>query len=258
MRLLVSVADAGEARAAIEGGADVIDAKDPSQGALGAVSEPRLREIVSAVARARPISVALGDVGSNGGLAVERLAAAAASFGVDYVKVGFGAEVSAVQAGRRVDRLIVIVAGVSEVILAAYGDARDGRLDLYTALDVAARAGAAGVLLDTLDKRGVGLFDVLSAEEVEGWVAAAHAANLMVAVAGSLREADLAVAYGVRADLVGVRGAACDGGRGGCISATRVQELALAMRSLRAQGQPCARDAALEGARAAVCLRRGP
>ena len=35
MKLLVSVADAAEARAAIEGGADIIDAKDPTTGALG-------------------------------------------------------------------------------------------------------------------------------------------------------------------------------------------------------------------------------
>ena len=45
MRLLVSVASATEASAALAGGADVIDAKNPLAGALGAVSVGVLREI---------------------------------------------------------------------------------------------------------------------------------------------------------------------------------------------------------------------
>src|SRR6185312_12126683 len=37
VRLLISVANADEARAALDGGADIIDAKDPGAGALGSV-----------------------------------------------------------------------------------------------------------------------------------------------------------------------------------------------------------------------------
>ena len=50
MRLLVSVSSAAEASAALAGGADVIDAKDPLAGALGAVSADVLREIHAIVA----------------------------------------------------------------------------------------------------------------------------------------------------------------------------------------------------------------
>src|SRR5437660_622021 len=42
MHLLVSVAGPTEARAALRGGADVIDAKDPRRGALGPVPRRRL------------------------------------------------------------------------------------------------------------------------------------------------------------------------------------------------------------------------
>ena len=38
MKLLVSVVSAEEARLALAGGADIIDVKDPSEGALGAPS----------------------------------------------------------------------------------------------------------------------------------------------------------------------------------------------------------------------------
>ena len=45
MRLLVSVMDASEALAALEGGADLIDAKDPLAGALGPVTRAVLTDI---------------------------------------------------------------------------------------------------------------------------------------------------------------------------------------------------------------------
>ena len=48
MQLLVSVADAADAVAAIEGGADIIDAKDPSRGPLGPVSAAALDAILAA------------------------------------------------------------------------------------------------------------------------------------------------------------------------------------------------------------------
>ena len=54
MRLLVSVRSEEEARAALAGGADIIDAKEPSRGALGAVEIGVLREIVSVVNGLRP------------------------------------------------------------------------------------------------------------------------------------------------------------------------------------------------------------
>lgn len=60
-RLLVSVVSAEEARAALAGGADIIDVKDPRAGALGAPSPRVLAEVVDAVGDAAPVSVALGD-----------------------------------------------------------------------------------------------------------------------------------------------------------------------------------------------------
>ena len=61
MQLLVSVASAAEAGTALTGGADIIDAKNPLGGALGAVSVEVLRDIHAAVAGARPVTAALGD-----------------------------------------------------------------------------------------------------------------------------------------------------------------------------------------------------
>jgi (5-formylfuran-3-yl)methyl phosphate synthase len=221
MRLLVSVADPQEARAALVGGADLIDAKEPRRGALGAVAAERLRAICDAVGAKRPVSAALGDAMQPA--RIGRAAQAAVQAGVAFVKVGF----RGIESAARVHQLAVAAgagAGV-RVILVGYADwdRVDGaRPDVV--LDVAAAAGATGVLMDTAIK-DVGLFDLVPQDVVTAWVAAGHGAGLLVALAGSLTGPDLRTAWETGADIVGVRGAACIGGRTGSVSAARVAAL---------------------------------
>jgi len=89
-------------------------------------------------------------------------------------------------------------------------------------VDVAARAGATGVLLDTADKTGPGLRGLMTPSALVRWVAEAHEAGLLVALAGKLTAEDLAFVQDAGADIAGVRGAACEGGRRGRVSIDRV------------------------------------
>src|SRR5436309_1656421 len=66
MQLLISVAGPAEARAALRGGADVIDAKDPRRGALGPVPPHRLAAPRAGGAGAPPVRGPLGG-GARGG-----------------------------------------------------------------------------------------------------------------------------------------------------------------------------------------------
>jgi (5-formylfuran-3-yl)methyl phosphate synthase len=229
MRLLVSVTGPREARAALTGGADVIDAKDPRLGALGAVRPAVLRAVRAAVGASGPVSAALGD--GAGEPALERRAATAAGLGVAFVKVGF----SGAATGPRARRLAAAArrgAGeVTRVVLVAYADwPRADSPDPGAIVSVAAETGAAGVLLDTAVKPA-GLFTVLSPDAVGRWVAAAHAAGLFAGLAGSLTAWDFAMARALGADLVGVRGAACVGGRTGRVSPARVAALSALTRA---------------------------
>ena len=78
---------AADAAAALAGGADLIDAKDPSRGALGAVSVDTLREIHSAVAGARPVTAALGEADNED--EIEHAARTFAQAATTFVKIGF-------------------------------------------------------------------------------------------------------------------------------------------------------------------------
>ncbi|HET7552005.1 MAG TPA: (5-formylfuran-3-yl)methyl phosphate synthase [Gemmatimonadaceae bacterium] len=234
MRLLISVADAAEARLALEGDADIIDVKDPARGSLGAADVSVLREIAEVVGAARPISAALGDAADE--RAIETAARAAATARLAYVKVGFAGVADAA----KIESLIAAavsgvrsVSAASGVVAVAYADAT--RVDSVSpdrVIEAAERARAVGVLLDTARKDGGALFDLMDQVRVGRWVRLAHEAALTVALAGSLTAADLASARALGADIAGVRGAACEGGRVGRISGERVAALVRANRPM--------------------------
>ena len=227
MRLLVSVRGPVEACAALAGGADVIDAKDPACGALGAVSAERLAAIRRAVGAARPVSAALGDARDEGTVA----AAAAAAAGAAFVKLGFGGVTSAARAQRLARAARRNAGAATALVLVAYADWRRATsLAPDRLLAVAVDTGATGLLLDTAWKDAP-LFALVSPDAVAAWVAAVRAAGLFAALAGSLSGADFATARAVGAELVGVRGAACVGGRKGRVSQARVAALQRLVRA---------------------------
>jgi (5-formylfuran-3-yl)methyl phosphate synthase len=233
VRLLVSVRSGNEVPAALAGGADIIDAKEPRRGSLGPVSPVVLSEIVEAVPGACPLSIALGDVASA--LQVEDLIAALPlkpRTAPVYLKLGFASLASAdaiaqllraavVTGSRHVSRPFVI--GV------AYADApHAGTAAVEAIFEAAVEAKCAGVLLDTYRKNGNGLFSFVSQDQLARWLGCARAAGLLSALAGSLAVSDIRRISTLNPDVIGVRGAACDGGRDGVVSQSRVA----AIRSL--------------------------
>jgi uncharacterized protein (UPF0264 family) len=234
MQLLVSVQDAAEACVAVECGADVIDAKNPSRGPLGPIDARVLHAITAAVRGRKPVSAALGDVDADVGPDVVSAEAAAAA-GVAFAKVSVDQSGGGCTNATRVAQLVDLLrrherpGSPCGLVLAAYADGTADAGQPDAVLEVASRWGASGILLDTCRKGGPGLFDLMPLDDVTTWVAAGHAAGLLVALAGSLGAADVARARATGADLIGVRGAACDGGREGRISAERVRALARAV-----------------------------
>jgi (5-formylfuran-3-yl)methyl phosphate synthase len=204
VRLLVSVVSAVEARDAVVGGADIVDVKDPREGALGAPSPRVVSEVVGAVGGAAPISVALGD------LPDPRQAAALA--GVAYVKAGL-------RGAGGLDHAVAVMSAIADavgphmaVIAATYADA--GALDPPALApaelpELVARTGIAGALVDTFLKDGRGLYGWLSEAELARLVARTRAAGGTFGLAGQLRLGEL---RRVAADVVGVRSAVCRGG----------------------------------------------
>ncbi len=238
MRLLVSVRRAEEVAAALEGGADIIDAKEPAHGALGPVDAPTLVAIASKVPEGVPLSVALGDAESE---LVARAAVAALDLAprsaATYVKLGF----ATVEQEATIAAVVAAAVGAARqlpaqpaVVAVAYAD-RGGWPGAAAVLRAAARAGASGFLVDTADKDGRTLLDWITPAELTQLAMEGRARGLLVALAGSLGPAEIHGIRAVPANIVGVRGAACEGGRGGSISEPRVRALRQLL-ALKAEG----------------------
>jgi uncharacterized protein (UPF0264 family) len=236
MRLLVSVVSAEEARRALAGGADIIDVKDPGEGALGAPSPRVLSEVVRVVGDAAPVSVALGDL-PNLPHTSALAARGAALSGADYVKVGL-------RGVRELEDAVAVMSAVRDavgvggdrvsVIAAAYADADaldPPALSPAWLPELVQRTGISGALVDTCVKDGRGLYGWLSESELADLIARTRAAGASFAVAGQLTCDQLCR---VGADVVGVRSAVCrDGDRTGELDSELV---AGAIAELRANG----------------------
>src|SRR5258708_23388894 len=84
--LLASVNGPAEAEIAVAQGADIIDLKDTSKGAFGAVAPEVVRATVTAVAGRRPVSAVTGELAMEPEILVAA-AGAMAYARADYVKV---------------------------------------------------------------------------------------------------------------------------------------------------------------------------
>lgn len=236
VQLLVSVRDAAEARAAVAGGADIIDAKDPAGGALGAVSPEQLAGIRRAVPADRALTAALGDLPE---LAVleERLATlnpGELAFG----KIGLGGAKAPAATAVRLSRTARLFnsRGVGGLVVVAYADWLSAAAPPPAeVLTLAQLAGSAGVLLDTAAKDRGGLLQLWSTEQLAAFAGAVHKAGLFLALGGSLTSVDLPRALAAGADIIGVRGAVCGGGREGRVEMLRVRALRQALDALAPQ-----------------------
>jgi (5-formylfuran-3-yl)methyl phosphate synthase len=201
IRLLASVKNAAEAVMALEAGADVIDCKDPSKGALGALSIDTVREIRSIVPRHVPLSATAGDLIPDAKTVFAATETMAAT-GVDYVKIGFfpggdaRATIRALGAG---------TFGQTALVGLLLAD-RDPDFDLIRPM---AAAGFSGVMIDTADKHAGALPDVTSRDRLTFFLSEARHFGMFAGLAGSLRLEHIPGLLALRPGLLGFRGALC-------------------------------------------------
>lgn len=218
---LASVSSVSEARIALEGGADVIDLKQPAKGVLGEVSCEVMRDVVRFVAGRRTISATVGDLPNDPELicpAVERTAAC----GADIVKVGL---FETKRYGRLFEALGKQTAMGIKIVVVLFAD-RDPDMGL---LELIAEQDLTGVMLDTADKCRGSLRRQLDRDRLAEFVAGGRALGLITGLAGSLRRGDIAPLLDLEPDYLGFRSALCmAGNREDVIDAD-------ALRAVRAQ-----------------------
>lgn len=221
---LASVATLDEMEVARAGGADIVDLKDPSRGALGAWEIPALQKAVAlwwSWNEPKPtLSATIGDLPVDPAVivpAVEKVA----SKGVPMIKIGLfpGGDPLAV-----IDSLRD-AASEAELIAVFLAD-REPDFDLLPEL---AAAGFAGAMIDTADKASGGVRRIMGDAELGGFVKRASALGLRTGLAGSLRLSDVGALAALKPDYLGFRGALCAGARTGRMDPAAVARVRTAL-----------------------------
>ena len=225
-QLLVSVRSVAEAEAALRGGADWIDLKEPASGPLGAVDAEVARKIIERMAGRAKISAAAGELldwpisSARELLRVE---------GVSQLKLGL----SKCRHQKWRDAWLAaqreIAAAGKELVAVSYAD--DAAARSPAPADVAALAVDARcrwLLIDTFDKRSGTLLECLAVEQLQAIFQRVRREGVTTAAAGRLTPAAIAELPLESVDVVAVRSAACGGDRAGMVCA----EIVAALREL--------------------------
>ena len=210
MLLLISPINHDEAIESIEGGADIVDVKNPKEGSLGANFPWVIKDIRELTPSDMLVSATLGDVPYKPGT-VSLAAMGALVSGADYIKVGLYGP-SNYEEGLEVMKNVVKTVKDTNpdatVVASGYADAhRVGAVSPWDIPKVARDSGADIAMLDTAVKDGHTLID-----DCKKFTEEAHSYGLKVALAGSVKKDQLKPLYDIGCDVVGVRGAACVGG----------------------------------------------
>jgi len=220
--LLVSVRAADEVDAALEGGADLIDVKEPTRGPLGTAEAEVVAAVVERVAGRVPVSAALGEWSAN---AITE-AHWHLELKLDFVKWGLAGYAPTPGWGEDLlDTRRQLPAGM-EMVAVAYADwERAKSVPPVELVRFAKRFRFRALLLDTFGKDGKTLLDFLSPAEVGELVESAARVGMKTAVGGSLRPEQVKQLKGVTPDWYAVRASACAAGkRDGVIDAARVRK----------------------------------
>lgn len=199
--LLASTATPGEARTALDGGADIIDLKDPARGALGAVGLHVQCAVVNMVAGRRTVSATVGDLPMEPGVLAHAIGLTAGS-GVDLVKVGLPRLERHPRCLAALDRAARDGARIVAVLFAELAPP-------VWLVDELAQAGCHGVMLDTGNKTSGNLCCYADPSLLADFVQRARRNGLLSGLAGSLAACDIPSLLALEPDYLGFRGALC-------------------------------------------------
>ncbi len=236
--LLVSVRTAAEALTALAGGADVIDVKEPDRGPLGRADDETISAVVQAVNGRAPVTAAMGELIDLID-ARKRGDSRCLAPGVSLFKIGMAGCAALADWRSRWEAGNTLLAASSssreaQPVAVVYADWRVAQSprpeDVLTA---AIERRCPVLLIDTCSKSAGSLFDHWPAQDLERFLDRSWRQNLAVVLAGSLAGQHIGAAAQLSPDLIAVRAAACEGGRGGTVSIRRVRELKRAIAAAK-------------------------
>lgn len=220
--LLVSVRSVDEVDAALTGGADLIDVKEPARGPLAPAEAEVVAAVIARVKGRTPVSAALGEWSPN---AITD-AHWHLELKLNYVKWGLAGYSPRLGWGEDLlDTRRELPVGM-EMVAVAYADwERAKSVSPAEMIRFAKRFRFKAFLLDTWGKDGKTLLDFATPAEVAEMVESLKRVEIKVAIGGSLRPEHVKQLKAAAPDYFAVRSSVCAAGkRDGVIDAARVKK----------------------------------
>jgi uncharacterized protein (UPF0264 family) len=185
--MLASVNSLAEALLVLNAEVDIIDLKQPEQGALGALEVADVKKIVAEIAGRCPVSATIGDLPMQPELVFNAVKAMSET-GVDYIKIGFfpGDDWQGT-----VNKLAELTGQNHALIAVLFADTQFD----FAIISLLKVAGFKGVMLDTMNKKSGALLQVMSMAKIVGFIAQVKKLELMCGLAGSLRLEDKSIIW---------------------------------------------------------------
>lgn len=233
-KLLVSVRNLEEAQIALAAGVDLIDLKEPTRGALGAVDLAQARSICNLCRYGPPLSMALGELPDDLPSELRRedpFVAAEAPLPVvpdeiSYVKIGLAGCARRARWRAQLQLFRRSFDPNTGFVAVVYADGDAVAAPAAEAIVAEAiKLDARGVLVDTAVKDGRTLFDHWSPAQVRRFVDEVQSLGMLAVVGGGLTLTTIPQVVTSGADYVAVRGAACADGRDSKVDPERIRAI---------------------------------
>lgn len=200
---LASVQSVEEAQTLLPVLPDILDMKNPAEGALGAMPVDCIERVVSLIDKRCLTSATIGDLPMQPDLIAERILEVADT-GVDYVKIGVFPEQNLDDC---LEKLALTLKKESiKVIAVVFADNYPNE----SIVDKLYQAGFTGIMVDTAFKNGKTLVDHWSAQQLEIFVEQVKKYDLLCGLAGSLKAEHISTLKNTDTDYLGFRSALCE------------------------------------------------
>ena len=204
-KLLISVKNIQEIEK-IKDFADIVDLKNPKDGALGAWKEEQIKKALFKYSTFTVLSATIGNLYQTD--LIKKQILRLDTLGLDYIKVGFFKE--SVDNFR--DFLEIFKDNFkTKLVLVLFAENKKIISYVRSNLNTISNIGFYYLLIDTFNKQNKGIFDLINYAYLKDLVSLLNQNNLKIGLAGKVNRSQFSKILGIRPNLFGVRSAVCEG-----------------------------------------------
>jgi len=198
-KILTSIKSLSETTLVLKKGVDIIDFKDPSIGALGALPIKKIICLLKTIPSEQLTSATIGDIDDI--QTIKKKVVMLSKTNINFIKIGFFFDYKKVKTLKNIKEL----AKNKKIIAVLFADNQpDFRL-----IKEIKKINFDGILIDTRNKKQGNLINYLKIKKIENFIKISKKENLSIGLAGSLNIEDIYPLIKLKPDYLGFRGALC-------------------------------------------------